>query len=207
MENEIDADRFGSCDVNDSGCGQCASDDPNGQHPLRPIFGDAAVRFGEIFCLDERLVQLPDQNTLGRFSGIPTKHRKRESLVPKISERKSHVWPEGCDRHTMKSAGQWRMNMKLNVFVVALTLLGVASMPTAAQIKVDMNKITCKDFLGYNSADQIFVQYWMSGYYNAAANSDVLDLQRLQNNSAKVMAYCKKNKSDTLPTAIQKSVS
>jgi acid stress chaperone HdeB len=51
------------------------------------------------------------------------------------------------------------------------------------------------------------VQYWMSGYYNAAANSDVLDLKRLQNNSAKVMAYCKKNKADTLPTAIQKSAS
>ncbi len=41
------------------------------------------------------------------------------------------------------------------------------------------------------------MQYWMSGYYNAAANSDVLDLKRLQNNSAKVMAYCKKNKSDS----------
>jgi hypothetical protein len=99
------------------------------------------------------------------------------------------------------------MNMKCNVFVAALTLLGVASMPAAAQIKLDMNKITCKDFLGSNSADQIFLQYWMSGYYNAAANSDVLDLNRLQKNSAKVMAYCKKNKSDTLPTAIQKSVS
>lgn len=97
------------------------------------------------------------------------------------------------------------MNMKCNIFFVALALLGVASMPAAAQIKLDMNKITCKDFLGYSSADQIFVQYWMSGYYNAAANSDVLDLNRLQNNSARVTAYCKKNKSDTLPTAIQKS--
>jgi acid stress chaperone HdeB len=189
MENETDADNS------------------NGQHSLRPIFGYAAVRFGEIFCLDERLVQLPDQNTLGRFSGIPAKHRKRESLVPKISERKSHVWPEGSDRYTMKLRVQWRVNMKCNVFVVALTLLGVASMPAAAQIKLDMNKITCKDFLGYNSADQIFVQYWMSGYYNAAANSDVLDLKRMQNNSAKVMAYCKKNKADTLPTAIQKNAS
>jgi acid stress chaperone HdeB len=47
----------------------------------------------------------------------------------------------------------------------------------------------------------------MSGYYNAAANSDVLDFNRLQNNSAKVIAYCKKNKSSTLPTAIQKSAS
>ena len=97
--------------------------------------------------------------------------------------------------------------MKCNVFVVTLTLLGMTSLPAPAQIKMDMNKITCKDFLGYNSEDQTFVQYWMSGYYNAAANSDVLDLKRLQNNSAKVMAYCKKNKADTLPTAIQKSAS
>ena len=97
--------------------------------------------------------------------------------------------------------------MKFNVFVAALTLLGVASLPATAQIKMDMNKITCKDFLGYNSADQVFVQYWMSGYFNAAANSDVLDLKRLQNNTARVMAYCRKNKSDTLSTAIQKSVS
>jgi hypothetical protein len=47
----------------------------------------------------------------------------------------------------------------------------------------------------------------MSGYYSAAANNDVLDYNRLQKNSAKVMAYCKKRKSDTLPTAIKKSAS
>jgi acid stress chaperone HdeB len=104
------------------------------------------------------------------------------------------------------------MTMKCNVFVasvfvISTALLGAASLPATAQIKMDMNKITCKDFLGYNSQDQVFVQYWMSGYYNAAANSDVVDLKRLQANTAKVMAYCKKNKSDTLPTAIQKSVS
>jgi hypothetical protein len=45
----------------------------------------------------------------------------------------------------------------------------------------------------------------MSGYYNAAANNNVLDYNRLQKNSEKVTAYCKKRKSDTLPTAIKKS--
>jgi acid stress chaperone HdeB len=99
------------------------------------------------------------------------------------------------------------MTMRNSVFIVALALFGAASLPAAAQIKMDMNKITCKDFLGYNADDQTFVQYWMSGYYNAAANSDVLDFNRLQKNSAKVTAYCKKNKSSTLPTAIQKSAS
>jgi len=47
----------------------------------------------------------------------------------------------------------------------------------------------------------------MSGYYNAAAKNNVLDYNRLEKNSAKVMAYCKRRKNDTLPTAIQKSAS
>ncbi len=97
--------------------------------------------------------------------------------------------------------------MRRNVLVIAATLLSAATMPAVAQIKMDMNKITCKDLLGYNSADQTFVQYWMSGYYNAAANSDVLDFNRLEANTAKVFAYCKKNRSHTLPTAIKNSAS
>jgi hypothetical protein len=41
----------------------------------------------------------------------------------------------------------------------------------------------------------------MSGYYNAAAS--VLDYDRLQRNASVAAAYCKKNKSRALPTAIQ----
>jgi hypothetical protein len=97
--------------------------------------------------------------------------------------------------------------MRYKIFVVAATLLGAASLPSAAQVNLDMNQITCKDWLGYNAESQDFVRYWMSGYYNAAANSNVLDYNRLQRNSTKVMAYCKKNKSHTLPTAIKNSTS
>jgi hypothetical protein len=97
--------------------------------------------------------------------------------------------------------------MRYRVVVVGVVLLAAASAPASAQIKLDMNKITCGDWLGYGSADRDFVRFFMSGYYNAAANNDVLDYNRLQKNSAKVMAYCKKRKSDTLPTAIKKSAS
>jgi acid stress chaperone HdeB len=97
--------------------------------------------------------------------------------------------------------------MKCKALVVGVVLLAVASAPAAAQIKLDMNKVTCGDWLGYGPADRDFVRFFMSGYYNAAANNNVLDYNRLQKNSAKVMAYCKKRKSDTLPTAIKKSAS
>jgi acid stress chaperone HdeB len=97
------------------------------------------------------------------------------------------------------------MTMRWNVLFVAATLLVAASLPSAAQISLDMNRITCRDWLKYSPEDRDFVRYWMSGYYNAAANSNVLDYDRLKRNSAKVAAYCKKRKSDTLPTAISKS--
>jgi len=97
--------------------------------------------------------------------------------------------------------------MRYNVLVVAATLLGVTSLPTAAQVNVNMNQMTCKEWLGYSPESQNFVRYWMSGYYNAAANSNVLDYDRLQRNSAKVLAYCKKNRSQTLPTAIKNAAS
>ena len=96
--------------------------------------------------------------------------------------------------------------MRCRALVVSVILLGAASVPAAAQIKLDMNKITCGNWLGYGSTDRDFVRYFMSGYYNAAAKNNVLDYKRLEKNSAKVMAYCKKRKNDTLPTAIQKSV-
>ena len=93
--------------------------------------------------------------------------------------------------------------MRWNVLLVATTLLAAASQPSVAQISVDMNQITCGGWLGYSPEQRDFVRFWMSGYYNAAANSNVLNYDRFQGNSAKIAAYCKKNKSKTLPTAIK----
>ena len=65
------------------------------------------------------------------------------------------------------------------------------------------NQISCGQWLGYSPEVRDFVRFWMSGYYNAAANSNVLNYDRFQRNSAKITTYCKKNKSKTLPTAIK----
>jgi hypothetical protein len=93
--------------------------------------------------------------------------------------------------------------MRWIVLLVASTLLAAASQPSVAQISVDMNQITCGGWLGYSPEQRDFVRFWMSGYYNAAADSNVLNYDRFQRNSAKIAAYCKKNKSKTLPTAIK----
>jgi hypothetical protein len=95
--------------------------------------------------------------------------------------------------------------MRYSALIVGVVLLASAPVPASAQIKLDMNRITCGEWLGYGPSDRDFVTFFMSGYYNAAENSDVLDYDRLERNSAKVMAFCERHKSDTLPTAIKDS--
>src|SRR5688572_27789024 len=93
--------------------------------------------------------------------------------------------------------------MRCSVIFAATALLVAASQPGVAQINVDMNRITCGGWLGYSPEERDFVRFWMSGYYNAAAESNVLNYDRFQKNSGKIAAYCKKNKPKTLPTAIK----
>jgi len=93
--------------------------------------------------------------------------------------------------------------MRWRDFFAAAALLVGASQPGLAQIHVDMNQITCGRWLAYSPEERDFVRFWMSGYYNAAASSNVLNYDHFQENSAKIAAYCRNNKSKTLPTAIK----
>lgn len=81
----------------------------------------------------------------------------------------------------------------------------LAIWPAHAQVNVDMNRITCRNLLGYDSASKNFVTYWMSGYYSASKNNDLLEFERLQKNADRAVAYCKRHKSDPLPKAVNKT--
>jgi acid stress chaperone HdeB len=101
----------------------------------------------------------------------------------------------------MKENNMW-LKVSIGPCCAALAFAALIAQ-ASAQIRLDMNRITCKNWLSYSSGDQEFVRDWMSGYYNAAANSNVLDYDRLQRNSAAVKKYCKGHMSATLPTAIK----
>ena len=95
--------------------------------------------------------------------------------------------------------------MHRSVIVLLFTAATVWGAPAQAQVDLDMNSITCGDWMNYDYGRQRFIQYWMSGYYNASKNNDVFDVKRMQRNSAKVLAYCKTHKSEALPKAINKN--
>ncbi|MGB8639105.1 MAG: HdeA/HdeB family chaperone, partial [Pseudolabrys sp.] len=141
-----------------------------------------------------------DLSGFGRTRG---QYREAEILVPVPSASKRDECLAERDWPAVTFLTSRRKAMRWTVVLVAATLLAAASQPSVAQISVDMNRITCGGWLGYSPEVRDFVRFWMSGYYNAAANSNILNYDRFQGNSAKIAAYCKKNKSKTLPTAIK----
>jgi hypothetical protein len=108
-------------------------------------------------------------------------------------------------RANVASVRAWcQSNMSASVMTALERSIGASALPGAT---LDFNKITCRTWLAYGPVDRDFVAYFMSGYYNANASNSILDEDRLQRNASAVAAYCKKNKSRTLPTAIQNRAS
>ncbi len=76
--------------------------------------------------------------------------------------------------------------------------------PARAVVKVDMNEITCRQFINSSFDKQLTIGAWMSGYWNAARNIETLDITRYRANSKRVSDYCKRHKRDTLMATIQR---
>ena len=95
--------------------------------------------------------------------------------------------------------------MRRNLLVIAAALLGAATLPAAAQIKMDMNKITCQDMLGYNTADRTFLQYWMSGWYSYQTSTPWIDFIQYRQNIANVKAWCTRYPNEKIMTGLNKA--
>ena len=55
---------------------------------------------------------------------------------------------------------------------------------------LDISKITCKQFRGYEIADPTNIALWLSGYYNGQRGNTIINVQSFKENVDKVMDYC-----------------
>jgi len=85
-------------------------------------------------------------------------------------------------------------------------LLALLAVPAAnAQIKLDMAKMTCRQYLvDKNIAPQEkIIAAWFSGYFNAKNNNTVVDVETVASNKDKVEDYCRMNLDVTLMDAVK----
>ena len=96
------------------------------------------------------------------------------------------------------------MKMRL-AFVVAIALSTSCIVPAKAQVVLDLSLITCKQLLDSNAERQALIGSWLSGYFSASKNLNVLDTRYVARNTKVVGNYCRTHKSDTVMNAMQKN--
>lgn len=95
--------------------------------------------------------------------------------------------------------------MKLKALFAAAALCTAVTAPAGAQVVIDMTQITCGEFLKAAPDRQAVVAAWMSGYFSASKNIDMVDLRYVERNTKVVGGYCEKHRNDTLMSAIAKN--
>jgi acid stress chaperone HdeB len=59
-----------------------------------------------------------------------------------------------------------------------ILICNIAS-PAAAQVTLDVSKITCDQFSGYKITSPDNIAIWLSGYYSGKRDSTIVDTQNL----------------------------
>jgi acid stress chaperone HdeB len=94
------------------------------------------------------------------------------------------------------------MNRKL---LISAALLAVFSASEAsAQVVIQMDQVTCKQYMAADPDTQAIIGSWLSGYYSASKNLNVFQSIYFKRNKEKGLAYCKKHKDAPLMGAMEK---
>jgi acid stress chaperone HdeB len=95
--------------------------------------------------------------------------------------------------------------MNTRAIAIAALLATSWAVPARAQTIVDMSLISCDQFLKSPQERKDVLSAWMGGYFSAMKNVATVDARYVVRNSKKVADYCKKAKSETLMSAIQRN--
>jgi len=92
----------------------------------------------------------------------------------------------------------------ISAILVAASLvvsLGAAA-PASAQ-KLDLTKVTCKQFLDSGERTMSMILMWLTGFFTDEDETPVVDFDKLKTDAGKLTDYCRKNPTTNLMTAAE----
>ena len=86
-------------------------------------------------------------------------------------------------------------------------LLASAIAPTAAQAQliIDMNRLTCAQFLAMSPQQARIYSAWMSGWFNQKTGYAWVDLNAYERNFANVRQWCATSPNETVMVGLQRA--
>jgi|SRR3954453_20230295 acid stress chaperone HdeB len=76
--------------------------------------------------------------------------------------------------------------------VAALCLVAIMGsvQPTAAQVTLDLSKVTCDQWAGYKITNPQNIAFWLSGYQHGTRAETLVDTQGLAASTQKLRDFC-----------------
>ena len=84
------------------------------------------------------------------------------------------------------------MSKQLNLSLAAALILA-ATVPTRAQVSIDVAKMTCAQFATYKVANPKLIAIWLNGYHHGTRGDTVVDTQQLDADAKRMQDYCIQN--------------
>jgi hypothetical protein len=91
--------------------------------------------------------------------------------------------------------------LHLSILIAALVLPSAAQ----AQLMIDMNRLTCAQFLAMSPQQSRFYAAWMSGFFNQKTGYAWVDLNAYERNLASVRQWCATSPNETVMAGLQRS--
>jgi acid stress chaperone HdeB len=94
------------------------------------------------------------------------------------------------------------MNRKLLIAVAALA--AISAKPALAQVVVQMDQISCGQFLDAPPERQILIASWVGGYYSGSKNLNMFQSDYAKRNTDVIVKFCKEHKKDSFLESFMK---
>src|SRR6187402_903976 len=90
---------------------------------------------------------------------------------------------------------------------LSVLLFIIVTLPTAAeaQLIIDMNRLTCAQFLAMSPQQSRIYAAWMSGFFNQKTGYAWVDLNAYERNLASVRQWCATSPNETVMAGLQRS--
>ena len=91
--------------------------------------------------------------------------------------------------------------LHLSILIAALVLPSGAQ----AQLMIDMNRLTCAQFLAMSPQQSRIYAAWMSGFFNQKTGYAWVDLNAYERNLSSVRQWCATSPNETVMAGLQRS--
>jgi hypothetical protein len=96
--------------------------------------------------------------------------------------------------------GYTAMKLRMTILSCAILLFPVAA---NAQLTIDMNNITCGQYLAMPPSQSRSFSAWMSGWFSYQLSKETIDLVTHEKNVANVKAWCQSHPQETVMSGLK----